>query len=262
LLTLWKGPDNTSRLMKNIAFNFTDRHAVVTGGAQGIGFEITKRFLISGALVTVWDYSEAAMAVAEKELSDYRGRVRFQPVNVADWASCQAAAANLTAPVHVLVNNAGITRDKSFSKMEPEDFSAVIQTNLNGLFHVTKSLQDRFSTEPGNRIINMASVVALYGNFGQTNYVAAKAGVIGLTKTWARELGRKGFTVNAIAPGFTRTAMVEKVPTDILSSIEEKVPVKRLGTTADIANACLFLASDEAGYINGTVISVDGGLVQ
>jgi 3-oxoacyl-[acyl-carrier protein] reductase len=262
LLTIGSRLVNTCDTMKNIVFNFADRHAVVTGGAQGIGFEITKQFLMAGAAVSVWDYSDSALAIAEKELGEYRDRVHFQSVNVGDWASCQRAAEGLRRPVHVLVNNAGITRDKSFSKMEPEDFSAVIQVNLTGLFHVTKSLQERFSPEPGNRIINMASVVALYGNFGQTNYVAAKAGVIGLTKTWARELGRKGFTVNAIAPGFTRTAMVEKVPSEILGSIEEKVPVRRLGTTSDIANTCLFLASAEAAYVNGTVISVDGGLVQ
>jgi 3-oxoacyl-[acyl-carrier protein] reductase len=261
-LTLSGAVDNTSDTMKNLTFNFADKHAVITGGAQGIGLEITKQFLEAGAAVTIWDYSASALAAAEIELKLYSDRLHVQTVNVADWASCQAAASGLRRPVHFLVNNAGITRDKSFSKMELEDFNAVIQVNLTGLFNVTKSLQDKFSPDSGNRIINMASVVALYGNFGQTNYVAAKAGVVGLTKTWARELGRKGFTVNAVAPGFTRTAMVEKVPNEILNSIEEKVPVRRLGTTADIANACLFLASHEAGYVNGTVISVDGGLVQ
>ncbi len=235
---------------------------MITGGAQGIGFEITKMFLAAGGQATVWDYSESAMEVARKELSSFGERLTLQQVNVADWNSCQAAAAALKSPVHVLVNNAGITRDKSLAKMDHTEFDAVIQTNLNGLFHVTKSLLEKFGTEPGNRIVNMASVVALYGNFGQSNYVAAKAGVIGMTKTWARELGKKGYTVNAVAPGFTRTAMTEKMPPDVLGAIEEKIPVKRMGSTADIANACLFLASEEAAYINGTVISVDGGLVQ
>jgi 3-oxoacyl-[acyl-carrier protein] reductase len=248
--------------MKNLAFNFTDRHAVVTGGARGIGFEITKLFLASGGRVTIWDYSEPALEMARKELSLYSERLELRQVNVADWSSCQQAAQAVNSPVHVLVNNAGITRDKSFAKMEPAEFEAVIQTNLTGLFNVTKSLFEKFSAESGNRIINMASVVALYGNFGQTNYVAAKAGVIGMTKTWAREFGKKGFTVNAIAPGFTRTAMTEKMPPDVLTAIEEKIPARRMGSPADIANACLFLASAEAGYINGTVISVDGGLVQ
>ena len=248
--------------MKNLVFNFKDRHAVVTGGGQGIGFEITKMFLTAGARVTIWDYSQAALDVARKELASFGDRLNLQVVNVADWSSCQTAAAALATPVHVLVNNAGITRDKSLAKMDHTEFDAVIQTNLNGIFHVTKSLLEKFGMEPGNRIVNMASVVALYGNFGQSNYVAAKAGVIGMTKTWARELGKKGFTVNAVAPGFTRTAMTEKMPPDVLGAIEEKIPVKRMGSTADIANVCLFLASEEAAYINGTVISVDGGLVQ
>lgn len=248
--------------MKNLSFNFEGRHAVVTGGAQGIGFEIVKKFLASGCQVTVWDYSSQACEVAKKELSAFSNQVHFAVVDVTKMENCLAAASQLHAPVNVLINNAGITRDKSFAKMDSSDFEAVIQTNLTGLFHVTKSLFERFSNEPGNRIVNMASVVALYGNFGQTNYVAAKAGVIGMTKTWAREFGKKGFTVNAVAPGFIRTAMTEKMPPDVLKSIEEKIPLKRMGSTEDIANACLFLSSAEAAYINGTVISVDGALVQ
>lgn len=248
--------------MKNITFNFANRHALITGGGQGIGFEISKGFLQAGAKVTIWDYSKDALNMAEKELAQFAQQVHFAQVNVADWQSCSDASQKIAEPVHILVNNAGITRDKSFSKMGHEDFEAVIDTNLNGLFNVTKSLLEKFSGDEGNRIINMSSVVALYGNFGQTNYVAAKAGVIGLTKTWARELGKKGFTVNSIAPGFTRTAMVEKVPAEVLKGIEEKIPVRRLGKTSDIANACWFLASEEAGYINGTVLSVDGGLIQ
>lgn len=249
--------------MGNIQYSFKGRHALVTGGVQGIGFQITKNFLTSGATVTVWDYSKEGLAHAEKELASFRGQVFFSQVDVSDSKSCQSAAENLKQPLDVLVNNAGITRDKSFSKMSEEDFQAVVSTNLTGLFNVTKSLFEKFNPDSSapKRIINMSSIVALYGNFGQTNYVAAKAGVIGLTKTWAREFGRKGFTVNAVAPGFTRTSMVEKVPDEILKGIEEKVPVLRLGSTEDIANACLFLSSEEAGYINGTVMSVDGGLV-
>lgn len=248
--------------MKNLNFQFQDRHALVTGGGQGIGFEITKNFLHAGAHVTVWEYSQTAIDHATKELASYAGRLQFQLVNVADFQSCAQAAAKLQSPLHILVNNAGITRDKTLAKMDLADFTSVIDTNLTGLFNVTKNLLEKFAADGGNRIVNMASVVALYGNFGQTNYVAAKSGVVGMTKTWARELGRKGFTVNAVAPGFTRTAMTEKMPADVLKSIEEKIPVRRMGSTADIANACLFLASCEAGYINGTVISVDGGLIQ
>jgi 3-oxoacyl-[acyl-carrier protein] reductase len=248
--------------MSNVRFGFDGKLAVVTGGAQGIGFEITKQFLVAGSKVAVWDYSTAALDSAKAELAQFADRVQFQQVNVTDRANCAAAAAAIAAPVDILVNNAGITRDKSFAKMTGDDFDSVIQTNLTGLFNVTQALLGKFnSTAKANRIINMASVVALYGNFGQTNYAAAKAGVVGMTKTWARELGRKGFTVNAVAPGFVVTKMTEAMPKEVLESIVAKVPVGRMASTEDIANACLFLASDAASYVNGTVISVDGGLV-
>jgi 3-oxoacyl-[acyl-carrier protein] reductase len=236
----------------NIQYKFDGKNALVTGGAQGIGFEITKSFLNSGAKVAVWDYSDSALEAARSELSSFGDRVHFAKVDVSKPTSCTEAAAN----------NAGITRDKSFKKMTTEEWDAVINTNLSGLFHVTKSVFEKFNNSSQNkRIINLASVVALYGNFGQTNYVAAKAGVIGMTKTWAREFAKSGFTVNAVAPGFTLTKMVEAMPADVLKTMAEKVPVQRLGKTADIANACLFLATEEAGYITGTTISVDGGLV-
>lgn len=244
-----------------IQTSFEGRSVVVTGGAQGIGFSITKSFLESGAFVHVWDYSNEALAVAEKELSAFSKKVMFTRVDVTNRASCAQAAATLTTPLHVLVNNAGITRDKSFKKMTDEDFDAVIQTNLTGLYNVTKSLFEKFDTQKPKRIVNMASVVALYGNFGQTNYVAAKAGVIGLTKTWAREFARAGFTVNAIAPGFIETKMTSAMPSDVLAQMAAKVPVGRLGQPSDIAAACLFLSSDSAAYINGTTLSVDGGMV-
>lgn len=245
--------------MKNIKYDFSNCRAVVTGGAQGIGLKISEMFLQAGANVEVWDFSETSLKAAEETLKPYASRLQLTQVDVRNRESCGNAVARVKGPVNFLINNAGITRDKSFSKMSDEDFDAVIQTNLTGLFNVTKALTEKFS-DP-KRIINMSSVVALYGNFGQTNYVAAKAGVIGLTKTWARELSRKGFTVNAVAPGFTRTSMVEAMPPEVLKSMAEKVPVQRLGTVDDIANACLFLASAEASYINGAVLSVDGGLV-
>lgn len=246
--------------MSQIQFDFSRRNALVTGGAQGIGFEIARRFAQSGAHVTIADYSAEALAVAQAELKSF-SNVKFSRLDVTDRSSCQALAASLTEPLHILVNNAGITRDKSFAKMSDQDFDQVIQTNLTGIYNVTKSLFDKFDANSPKRIISLASVVALYGNFGQTNYVAAKAGVIGMTKTWAKELGRKGFTCNAIAPGFIRTKMTEAMPKEVLEQIAAKVPVNRMGETADIANACLFLASDEAAYINGAVISVDGGVV-
>lgn len=247
--------------MKNIKFDFQSRNVVVTGGAQGIGLQITRDFLEAGAQVAVWDYSSDALKATKEELARYNN-LHVTQTDVSKMDSCVAAAAGLPFKPDILINNAGITRDKSFAKMTVDDFQAVIDTNLTGLFNVTKSLLEKFdASQPCKRIINISSVVALYGNFGQTNYVAAKAGVIGMTKTWARELGKKGFTVNAVAPGFIKTKMVAAMPAEILKNMAEKVPVTRLGETPDISSTCLFLASEEAGYINGAVISVDGGLV-
>jgi 3-oxoacyl-[acyl-carrier protein] reductase len=245
----------------NIQYQFQGKTALVTGGAQGIGFEIARTFLASGAKVAIWDYSDAALNAAKEELKSYGEKVVFAKVDVSKSSSCQEAANALPFALDILVNNAGITRDKSFKKMTAEEWDAVIATNLSGLFHVTKGVFEKFNAQSANkRIINISSVVALYGNFGQTNYVAAKAGVIGMTKTWAREFARSGFTVNAIAPGFIATKMTEAMPPEVLQSMTAKVPVQRLGKPADIANACMYLASDEAAYISGTVLSVDGAL--
>ena len=176
--------------------------------------------------------------------------------------SVEAAIKALPQPIDILVNNAGITRDKSFGKMLDADWDAVIQTNLTGVYNVTKGLLEKFNPQTQNkRIITISSVEGIYGNFGQANYAATKAGVIGFTKTLAKELGRKGFAVNAIAPGFIKTAMTNAMPKEVLDAMAAKVPVQRLGEVDDIANACLFLSSQQAGYINGTVISVDGGIV-
>lgn len=248
--------------MNNLQFNFQKKTAVVTGGAQGIGFQIALQYLQSGAQVSIWDFSEQALQNAKTELSQYSSQIHFAKVDVSNKESCLQAALSLPWPVDILVNNAGITRDKSFAKMGHDDWDAVIATNLTGLFNVTKSLFDKFNPQSTHkRIINISSVVGLYGNFGQSNYAAAKAGVIGMTKTWAKEFGKKGWTVNAIAPGFIQTAMTKMMPKEVLEQMAAKVPVARLGETSDIANACLFLSSEQASYVNGTVLSVDGGIV-
>lgn len=247
--------------MGNLRYSFAQRNVLVTGGAQGIGFETAKLFLEAGAQVTIADYAQTSLDSARQELSAHAPNLKTVALDVTDRKSCQALADSIPGNLHVLINNAGITRDKSLVKMTDDDFDQVIQTNLTGVYNVTKTLLAKFDPQAPKRIINMSSIVALYGNFGQTNYVAAKAGVIGMTKTWARELGKKGFTSNAIAPGFILTKMVQAMPKEVLESIAAKVPAARLGEPRDIANACLFLASDEASYINGTVISVDGGLV-
>jgi 3-oxoacyl-[acyl-carrier protein] reductase len=248
--------------MNNLAFNFKGKNIVVTGGAQGIGFEITKQFLIAGAQVSIWDFSQQALDQARQELSNWSAQLHTAQVDVTKRDGLAQTIAQLPWSADVLINNAGITRDKSFGKMAPEDWDAVISTNLTGLFNVTKALSEKFNAQSMHkRIINISSVVGIYGNFGQTNYAAAKAGVIGMTKTLGKELGRKGFTVNAIAPGFIQTAMTKAMPKEVLEQMASKVPVARLGDTADIANACMFLASEQAAYINGTTLSVDGGIV-
>lgn len=250
----------------SLTFDFKNKTVVVTGGARGIGLEISRQFLSAGAHVEIWDFSNDTLESARSELASlgFADRVSLRQVDVSS-ADCVNSAAQTITTLDILVNNAGITRDKSLAKMTDDDFDAVIATNLRGVFLCTSKLLPRFSAGRGSnsskRIINISSVVALYGNFGQTNYVAAKAGVVGMTRTWSRELARKGFTVNAIAPGFTETPMVAAMPAEVLAEMSAKVPAGRLGTPRDIANACLFLASEEASYITGTVLSVDGGLV-
>lgn len=248
--------------MNNIKYDFTNQQVVVTGGASGIGLYITQSFLLAAASVAVWDYSDQAIESAQKEFGQFGSKASFRKVDVTQRDSISEAVKALPAPLDILINNAGITRDKSFAKLTNEDWDAVISTNLTGLFNVTKGLFEKFNSSSQNkRIINISSVVGIYGNFGQTNYAAAKAGVIGMTKTLAKELGRKGFTANAIAPGFIMTAMTKAMPKEALDSMVAKVPAQRMGEVEDIANACLFLSSSEASYINGATISVDGGLV-
>ena len=174
--------------MNNINFDFKNKNAIVTGGASGIGFQITRSFLEAAGNVSIWDYSEQALQNAKAELSQYSAQLHLAQVDVGNRDSVSKAAASLPWAVDILVNNAGITRDKSFAKMAPEDWDAVISTNLTGLFNVTKTLLEKFNPQSTHkRIISISSVVGLYGNFGQTNYAAAKAGVIGMAKTWGKE---------------------------------------------------------------------------
>lgn len=238
--------------------------AIITGGAQGIGKAAVDKFIDEGAKVVVWDVNEAKGKELVENYAKNGNDVLFIKVDVTSLESTEAAAKEVVAKlgqIDVLVNNAGITRDASLMKMSAEQWKQVIDVNLTGVFNCTKAVAPFMVEKLKGRIINTSSVVGLYGNFGQSNYVATKSGIIGLTKVWARELGRKGITVNALAPGFIATEMVETVPEKVLNMMIEKTPVGRLGKPEDIANGYVFLASDEASYVNGIVLSVDGGLV-
>ncbi|MEM1327126.1 MAG: 3-oxoacyl-ACP reductase FabG [Bacteroidota bacterium] len=238
--------------------------AIITGAAQGIGKATAEKFVSEGASVALWDINEKAGQATAAALQSNGIQVRFYKVNTADLAATIAAAEQVNKDfghIDILVNNAGITRDASLKKMSAQQWQQVIDVNLTGVFNCTKAVQPFLIENGGGRILNAASVVAHNGNFGQTNYVAAKAGVIGMTKTWAREFGRKNITVNAVAPGFINTEMVETVPEKILEGMAARTPLGRLGEASDIANAYAFLASDEAAFITGTVLNVDGGLI-
>jgi 3-oxoacyl-[acyl-carrier protein] reductase len=254
-------------------FDLKNRVALVTGGANGIGRETALTFARAGAAVAVWDMAEAAGQAVVTEIEQAGGTAAFWKVNVASLAEVEAGVAAVVKwfnRLDILVNNAGILRDAQLvkvrdgqivGKLSEADFDAVIAVNLKGVFNCTQAVAPVMVQQGYGRILNASSVVGLYGNFGQTNYVAAKAAVIGMTKVWARELGKRGITVNAVAPGFILTDMVRQMPEKILNEMLTHVPVGRIGQPSDIANAYLFLASEEAGYINGHCLSVDGGVV-
>uniref|UniRef100_A0A7V2ZHL4 3-oxoacyl-[acyl-carrier-protein] reductase n=1 Tax=Ignavibacterium album TaxID=591197 RepID=A0A7V2ZHL4_9BACT len=238
--------------------------AIITGGAQGIGKAAVKKFAEEGAIVIIWDVNEEKASATISEFKNISTSIEFQKVDVTKLESVSEAAKQIIEKynkIDILINNAGITRDASFLKMTPEQWQQVIDVNLTGVFNCTKAVAPYMVEKLYGKIINTSSVVGLYGNFGQTNYVATKSGIIGMTKVWARELGRKGINVNAVAPGFIATEMVSTVPEKVLDMLKERTPLGKLGEPEDIANAYLFLASDEAKYINGAVLSVDGGLV-
>ena len=240
-----------------------DKVVIVTGGAAGIGKATARRFAQEGCRVASWDVKDGA---AEE------GGL-FQKVDTSNSAAVDAAVREVVlrwGGIHVLVNNAGILRDGQLVKykdgavagvMADEQFDAVINVNLKGVFVCARAVVPHMIAGGGGVILNASSVVGLYGNFGQTNYVAAKSGLIGMTRVWARELGKFHIRVNAVAPGFIMTDMVKSMPEKILQGMKDHTPLGRAGQPEDIANAYLWLASDAASFVSGTVLSVDGGVV-
>ncbi len=236
---------------------------IITGAARGIGKASAIKFSSNGAKVIICDLDDAVVQSTVKELSEY-GEVKGFAVDVTKPEEIRHMVAEVLKTygrIDVLINNAGITADSTLMKMTTEQFDRVIDVNLKGTFNCTKEVAPAMIQGGKGKIINASSVVGLYGNFGQTNYAASKFGVIGMTKTWAKELGRKNINVNAVAPGFILTEMTMKMPENVLNMMKEKSPLNKLGTPEDVANVFMFLASDESDFIHGTVISVDGGVV-
>lgn len=241
-----------------------DKVAVITGAGKGIGRETALLFAQKGAKVVVVDFDPQAGKEVVEEITMSGGEAIFCSVNVTDQAQVQemvGSALERFGRIDVLINNAGITQDGLLTKLSIEQWNAVIGVNLTGVFNCTQAVVPIMIQQGSGSIANASSVVGVYGNVGQTNYSATKAGVIGMTKSWAKELGKKGIRTNAVAPGFIVTDMTAKVPEKVLQLMKDKTPLGRLGTARDVALAYLFLASDTSSFINGVVIPVDGGLV-
>ncbi|UAL48565.1 3-oxoacyl-ACP reductase FabG [Sutcliffiella horikoshii] len=237
--------------------------AIITGAANGIGLEAARVFLKEGAKVALVDYD--AMT-GEKRVAELQaeGEAAFYQVDVSNESQVVEMVAMVKerfGKIDILINNAGITKDNMLLKMSGEDFQKVMEVNVNGVFNCTQAVVPHMLENGKGKIINTSSVSGIYGNVGQTNYAAAKAAVVGMTKSWAKEFGRKNINVNAVAPGFVETAMVETIPEKMIQTMLQLVPLQRLGKPSDVANAYLYLASDESDYVNGTVLHVDGGVM-
>ncbi|MEY5099304.1 MAG: 3-oxoacyl-[acyl-carrier-protein] reductase FabG [Pseudomonadota bacterium] len=236
---------------------------LITGAGQGIGEATALKFAREGAIVVACDVRQAAIDAVVERCHAEGAQADGYVMDVCNREQVDAVVAEVIATrsrLDVLVNNAGITQDARLQKMTLEQFDRVIDVNLRGVFHCSQAAADHMVGQGSGVILNASSVVGIYGNFGQTNYAASKFGVIGFTKTWSRELGPKGVRVNAVAPGFVGTPILQTIPDKVLQEMQDKVPLRRLGLPEEIANVYAFLASDEASYVNGAVIEVTGGL--
>jgi 3-oxoacyl-[acyl-carrier protein] reductase len=237
--------------------------SIITGGGQGIGRATAIKFAREGARVAVCDINMSAVAETLTEIRESGGEALGFQVDVTDKESIARMVESVMLSWHridTLVNNAGIVQDARLSKMTDDQFERVVDVNLKGVYNCTKAVVDIMLQQNSGCILNASSIVGLYGNFGQTNYAATKFGVIGMVKTWARELGAKGIRANAICPGFIETPILSSMPEKVLRAMEAKVPMGRLGRPEEIANTYAWLASDEASYVNGAVIEVSGGV--
>jgi 3-oxoacyl-[acyl-carrier protein] reductase len=237
--------------------------AIITGAGRGIGQATAIKFAQEGARVAVCDIDEPSANATARAIAHREGVAQAYRVDVTDKLSIQAMVEAVHAAwgrIDILVNNAGIVADAQLKKMTDEQFDRVIDINLKGTYNCTKAVVDIMLEQQSGVILNASSIVGLYGNFGQTNYAASKFGVIGMVKTWARELGKRGIRANAVCPGFVSTPIIDTIPERVIDALQAKVPLGRLGKPEEIANAYAFLASDEASYINGAVLEVSGGL--
>jgi len=243
--------------------NFNDKVAVVTGGAQGIGKQISRDFLERGAKVVILDVNADTLNKAQEELSSY-GEAGIFSVNVTDSAQVKDTVDKIIdkySKIDILVNNAGITRDSLFLRLKEEDWDKVLEVNLKGVFNCSKAVLKYMLKQKQGKIVSISSVIALMGNAGQTNYGASKAAIIGFTKSLSKEVSYKGICVNAVAPGYIKTAMTDKLSDEVKAKMLEIIPAKRFGHPKDVSNAVMFLASSLADYITGKVLTVDGGML-
>ena len=257
------GKSNGNGANGHAAMRLAGKVAIITGAGRGIGYATAMKFGREGATVITCDINADQAQQAAKDVTEAGGEALGFQIDVRDQPSITRMVESVVARygrIDCLVNNAGIVQDSTLKNMTEEQFDSVIEINLKGVYNCTKAVVDVMLKQSSGVILNASSIVGLYGNFGQTNYAASKFGVIGMVKTWARELGRKGIRANAVCPGFVSTPILDKIPEKVLKALEERVPLGRLAHPEEIANTFAFLASDEASYINGAVIEVSGGL--